>query len=214
MKSEILIKKEEFWNVISHGAGILLSVVGLMFLIRLAWNHNNSWGFSAAVCFGSSMIAVYVASTVYHIAKFKKHPLQNFFRTIDHIAIFFLIAGTYTPFLILILGDGNGKSILYVVWAIAAFGTLYKLTLGQRFPKFSLILYLAMGWLIVFDIRSFNALTPWHILALILSGGAAYTIGTYFYAKEKIPYNHVIWHLFVLAGSAFHFMAVWELYSV
>ena len=214
MKSDLLLKQEEKWNVVTHGVGVILSIIGLVLLIRLAWDHSNLWGFKAAVCFGASMLTVYLSSTIYHISKYKKHPLQNFFRTIDHIAIFYLIAGTYSPFLILILGDGNGKIILYIVWAIAAFGTFYKLTLGQRFPKFSLLLYIAMGWLIVFDIRAFNALAPSHILTFILSGGAAYMVGTYFYAKNKMPYNHVIWHLCVLAGSAFHFMAVWELYSV
>lgn len=214
MKSEMQLKKEEYWNVVTHGAGIVLSLIGLLFLIRLSWDHNDSWGFLAAVSFGVSMLGVYSASTVYHIAKYKKHRLQKFFRTLDHIAIFYLIAGTYTPFLILILGDGNGKLIMTIIWSIAVLGTLYKLTLGQRFPKFSLLLYISMGWLIIFDIRAFNNLTPWHILTLILSGGAAYTIGTYFYAREKMRYNHVIWHLFVLAGSALHFLAVWQLYSL
>ena len=214
MKSEQLQKKEELWNIITHGAGLILSLIGLLFLIQLSWSHNNSWGFFAAVGFGSSMLAVYSASTIYHISKYKRHRFQKFFRTIDHIAIYYLIAGTYTPFLILILGEGQGKLILTIIWSIAAFGTLYKLTLGQRFPKFSLFLYIAMGWLIVFDIQAFNALTPSHILILLLCGGLAYMIGTYFYARDKMKYNHVIWHLCVLAGSAFHFMAVWQLYSI
>jgi len=214
MKSEVLLKKEELWNIITHGIGLILSLIGLIFLIQLSWNHNDSWGFIAAVGFGSSMLAVYSASTIYHISKYKRHRFQNFLRTVDHIAIYYLIAGTYTPFLILILGDAQGKLILIVIWTIAAFGTMYKLALGQRFPKFSLLLYIAMGWLIVFDIRAFNALTPSHILVLLLCGGIAYMIGTYFYSNDKMKYNHVIWHLFVLTGSAFHFMAVWELYSI
>jgi hemolysin III len=214
MKSGELLKKEEYWNIITHGIGFILSIIGLYFLVGLAWNHNNSWGFTAAICFGISMVVVYISSTLYHLAKYNNHPLIKLSRTIDHIAIFYLIAGTYTPFLILILGNGNGKIILYIIWAVAAFGTLYKLTLGQRYPKFSLLLYIAMGWLIVLDVKTFYTITPSNILLLLLFGGMAYMIGTYFYAKTKMPFNHVIWHLCVLAGSAFHFMAVWELYSI
>lgn len=214
IKSDLLLKKEEYWNVITHGVGIILSLIGLVFLIVVARDHNTSWGFVAAVVFGLSMVAVYLSSTIYHLAKFKNSSRLKLFRTIDHIAIFYLIAGTYTPFLILVLGDGNGKFILTLIWSIAAFGTLYKLTLGARFSKFSLFLYVAMGWLIIFDIKEFNALTPSHILTLLLIGGVSYSIGTYFYIRIKLPYNHVIWHLFVLAGSAFHFLAICNLYCL
>lgn len=214
IKSDLLLQKEEYWNVITHGVGIILSLIGLVFLIIVARDHKTSWGFVAAVVFGVSMVAVYLSSTLYHLAKYKNSPRWKIFRTIDHIAIFYLIAGTYTPFLILVLGDSNGKFILSLIWSIAVFGTLYKLILGARFPKFSLFLYVAMGWLIIFDIREFNALTPSHILTLLLTGGVSYSVGTYFYTRVKLPYNHVIWHVFVLGGSAFHFMAIWNLYCL
>ena len=214
MKSKLLQQREELWNIISHGAGIILSIIGLIFLILLSVDHRSDYGLIAAIGFSASMIAVYTASTAYHVSKFYSHRKQKLFRTLDHISIFYLIAGTYTPFLIILLGDGNGKMIMYIIWAIAAFGTLYKLTLGQRFPRFSLMLYITMGWVILIDIKAFSTLTPEHILILILLGGAAYMIGTFFYAKEKIPYNHVIWHFFVLAGSTFHFLAVYELYRI
>jgi len=214
MKSKSLAQREELWNILSHGAGIILSIIGLIFLTFLSVDHRSDYGLIAAIGFSASMIAVYTASTAYHVSKFYSHRKQKLFRTIDHISIFYLIAGTYTPFLIILLGDGNGKMIMYIIWAIAAFGTLYKLTLGQRFPKFSLMLYITMGWVILIDIKAFSTLTPEHILMLILLGGAAYMIGTFFYAKEKIPYNHVIWHVFVLAGSTFHFLAVYELYQI
>lgn len=214
MKSKLLQQREELWNIISHGAGIILSIIGLIFLILLSVDHRSDYGLIAAIGFSASMIAVYTASTAYHVSKFYSHRKQKLFRTLDHISIFYLIAGTYTPFLIILLGDGNGKMIMYIIWAIAAFGTLYKLTLGQRFPRFSLMLYITMGWVILIDIKAFSTLTPEHILILILLGGAAYMIGTFFYAKEKIPYNHVIWHVFVLAGSTFHFLAVYELYRI
>jgi len=214
MKSKSLAQREELWNILSHGAGIILSIIGLIFLTFLSVDHRSDYGLIAAIGFSASMIAVYTASTAYHVSKFYSHRKQKLFRTLDHISIFYLIAGTYTPFLIILLGDGNGKMIMYIIWAIAAFGTLYKLTLGQRFPKFSLMLYITMGWVILIDIKAFSTLTPEHILMLILLGGAAYMIGTFFYAKEKIPYNHVIWHVFVLAGSTFHFLAVYELYQI
>jgi len=214
LKSKLLQQREELWNIISHGAGIILSIIGLIFLILLSVDHRSDYGLIAAIGFSASMIAVYTASTAYHVSKFYSHRKQKLFRTLDHISIFYLIAGTYTPFLIILLGDGNGKMIMYIIWAIAAFGTLYKLTLGQRFPRFSLMLYITMGWVILIDIKAFSTLTPEHILILILLGGAAYMIGTFFYAKEKIPYNHVIWHVFVLAGSTFHFLAVYELYRI
>lgn len=214
MKSDKFVQKEELWNIISHGVGIILSIIGLIFLVFMAMDHPSNYGLIAAAGFSISMISVYVSSTAYHISKYYQSKLEGLLRTIDHISIFYLIAGTYTPFLIILLGEGNGKLILYLVWAIAAFGTLYKLTLGQKFPKFSLLLYIAMGWVILIDIKTFSAVTPGHILTLILIGGLAYSIGTFFYAKKEIPYNHVIWHLFVLAGSAFHFMAVYELYGL
>lgn len=214
MKSDKLVQKEELWNIISHGVGIILSIIGLIFLFFMAMDHPSNYGLIAAAGFSISMITVYVSSTAYHISKYYQSKLEGLLRTIDHISIFYLIAGTYTPFLIILLGEGNGKLILYIVWAIAVFGTLYKLTLGQKFPKFSLLLYIAMGWVILIDIKTFSAVTPGHILTLILIGGLAYSVGTFFYAKKEIPYNHVIWHLFVLAGSAFHFMAVYELYGL
>ncbi|MBN2868273.1 MAG: hemolysin III family protein, partial [Flavobacteriaceae bacterium] len=143
---------------------------------------------------------------MYH--SFTDEKKKHYFRIVDHISIYLLIAGTYTPVLLITLAQSKGWLLFYIVWAIAAFGVILKLFYTGRFEVFSTILYLVMGWLIVFDFSTLNSLMPANGIVLLMAGGLAYTVGIVFYAIEKIPYNHVIWHLFVLAGAICHFFMV------
>jgi len=150
-----------------------------------------------------SMLFLYTASTLYHAISHVrwKHILRKF----DHIGIYFLIAGTYTPISLISLIDRSGWWLFGIVWGIAAFGTILKIFYTGKFEKLSLVLYLAMGWLVVFDIKNVLEIQSTLGLTLLALGGLFYTLGTIFYVKERIPYNHAIWHVFVLAGSVSHF---------
>ena len=198
-------RTEERWNVITHGFGVLLSVAGLVILLNRDSYDTTISRFSIIV-YGISLILLYSASTAYHLAR--KPEQRRLFRKLDHISIYYLIAGTYTPVTLLSLSDSSGQWMFYAVWAVALFGTMLKVFFTGRFERFSLILYLIMGWLVVFDLGSLIENQSTIGLSLLAVGGGSYTIGTIFYAVERIPYNHAIWHLFVLAGSVFHYFFI------
>lgn len=197
--------KEEQWNVITHALGVVLAVVALVVL--LVFNSERSpYSILAILLYTLSLFFLYTASTLYHW--FTSEKLKRLFRKLDHIGIYYLIAGTYTPVALISLWKVSGWRIFIIVWSIALAGTLLKVFLTGKLEKLSLLLYLGMGWLIVFD---FNSL--WNVqsglgITLLALGGAFYTLGTIFYVRESIPYNHAIWHLFVLAGSIFHFFFI------
>lgn len=198
-------KREEFWNTVSHGLGILLGIAGLVLLLVYDTNKTEYSTFSVLV-YGISVVLLYSASTVYHAVK--RTDLKPLLRKFDHISIYFLIAGTYTPVALISLETTSGWTIFWTVWIIAVLGTAMKLFLTGRFETFSLLLYLVMGWLIVFDISNVMEAHSTLGLTLLALGGACYTFGTIFYAIERIPYNHAIWHVFVLAGSIFHYFFI------
>lgn len=199
-------KTEEQLNALTHGAGALLSCLGLYLL--LAKNSGKSpFATESIVIYGLSMILLFSASTAYHITA---HILwKQRLRIADHISIYFLIAGTYTPVALITLVNGNGWLIFYTVWGIALAGTILKLFITGKYEYLSLILYLLMGWLIVFDIQDLIRLTSARGLALLAAGGAFYTLGIFFYAIRRIPYNHLIWHFFVLAGAISHWLYIY-----
>jgi len=201
----IQTKFEEQLNAISHGIGALLGIVALVLLIVLD-THKTNWSLFSVIVYGISIIILFTASTLYHAVKREK--LKHYFRIIDHIGIYLLIAGTYTPVLLITLEGSLGWTLFWVVWGIAGFGVILKLFFTGRFNVFSTLLYLAMGWLIVFDFSTLSNLVHPNAILLLMAGGLAYTVGIVFYAIEKIPYNHVIWHLFVLAGAICHFFMV------
>ncbi|CAH8283679.1 hemolysin III [Mariniflexile fucanivorans] len=196
---------QERLNAISHAIGAIFGVLGLTSLIIFDSNKTN-WSLFSVIVYGISIIVLFTASTLYHYVKddVKKH----YFRIIDHISIYFLIAGTYTPVLLITLHESLGWTLFYVVWGIAFFGVILKLFFTGRFEIFSTLLYLVMGWLIVFDFTNLSKLMDSNGVLLLFFGGLAYTVGILFYAIKKIPYNHVIWHLFVLAGAIFHFFMI------
>lgn len=198
--------REELFNALTHGVGALASVVAGAVLITLAAVWGDSWQLGSAIVFVVTLILLYLASTLYHAARHERVKAR--LKVLDHCAIFLLIAGTYTPFTLLGLRDNWGLTLFAVVWALAFLGVLFKLFFTGRFPRLSTMMYIAMGWLIVIAAGPMLSELSTSTLAWLLAGGLAYTLGTLFYHRDSLPYAHAIWHMFVLAGSSFHFVAV------
>lgn len=196
---------EERLNAISHGVGALMGIVALVLLICYDTN-KTAYSLFSVIVYGISIIVLFTASTLYHAVSNVKH--KHFFRILDHISIYFLIAGTYTPVALITLETSKGWTLFYVVWGIALFGTILKLFFTGRFELFSTLLYLVMGWLIVFDFSNLSDAIGSDGILWLFAGGLSYTVGIIFYAIPRIPYNHVIWHMFVLAGALFHFFMI------
>ena len=199
-------KKEELLNAWSHGLGAVLGVVGLILLV-INVDTNKPWYLFSVIVYGFSIIILFTASTAYHAIT--NYDLKQKFRIVDHISIYLLIAGTYTPVLLIALPNSLGWPLFYAVWGIAFFGVILKLFFTGRFEIFSTLLYLVMGWLIVFDFTTLSELVDPNGILWLFSGGLFYTIGIVFYVIHKIPYNHVIWHFFVLGGAICHFMMMY-----
>lgn len=200
-------RKEEFWNVITHGTGAVLSLFAATTLIAVAALHGGAIDVLAASIFGSTLILLYSASTIYHAMW--KLKWKRLFQRIDHLCIYLLIAGTYTPVALLGLKGAWGWTLFGLSWAFVVLGFVFKFSKLRRSEKLSLTLYVMMGWLAVIVIKPlFEALSS-GMLWMILGGGLCYMIGIYFYAKARLRYSHAIWHLFVLGGSAFHFFGVY-----
>lgn len=195
---------EEQLNTISHAIGALLGIAGLVIL--LVQRDETPWSLFSVLVYGISIIVLFTASTLYHAAKTETR--KHYFRIVDHVSIYLLIAGTYTPVLLLLLTDSKGWTLFWAVWGIAAFGVILKLFFTGRFEVFSTLLYLVMGWLIVFDFDALVKSMESGGLMLLMAGGLAYTVGIVFYAIQKIPFNHVIWHVFVLAGAICHYLMI------
>ena len=200
-------EKEEGLNILTHGFGLLLSVVALFLLIIKASKSESNLVIISSVIYGLSLIILYAASTFYHAAKDpnKRYKLNIF----DHASIYVLIAGTYTPFTLLILEGWIGWTIFGVSWGLALIGVVLKLFYTGKYDRISTIAYVLMGWLIVFAINPLIANLSLEGLLWLFAGGIFYTIGAILYSIEKIKYNHAIFHIFVLAGSFSHFMAVY-----
>lgn len=196
---------EEKLNTFSHAFGALLGIFALIALIVFD-TRKTDWSLFSVLVYGASLVILFTASALYHWVRSEKK--KHIFRIIDHISIYFLIAGTYTPVTLITLHESHGWLLFYTVWAIALFGVVLKLFFTGRFEVFSTLLYLVMGWLIVFDFSYlYNAIGSQGVLWLF-AGGLAYTVGIVFYAIRAIPYNHVIWHFFVLAGAVCHFFMI------
>ena len=200
---------EESLNVWSHGLGLLASILVFPFLIVKATNYSNFWGVISFVIYGLSLIILYAASTFYHAAKNpKKRRRLNIF---DHAAIYVLIAGSYTPFCLVALNSNLGWWMFIAVWLFALTGIILKLFFTGRFDKISTAMYLLMGWQMMFFVKPLmNALTSFS-LNLLIAGGVFYTVGAILYSIKKLPYNHAIFHVFVLLGSISHFLAIYYL---
>lgn len=197
---------EEVANSITHGIGILLSCGGLAILVVFASLYGNGWHVTASTIFGTSLILSYTASTLYH--GIPSAHAKRILKVIDHAAIYLLIAGTYTPFTLISLRGPWGWSLFGTIWGLALLGVVLKITMLGKLARISTLVYLAMGWIVLIAIKPLLAVVAPGGMMLLLFGGLAYSIGVIFYVWKKLPYNHAVWHLFVLAGSLFHFFAV------
>ena len=207
MKTAQQIRLEEKLNAITHGIGIPLSIWGTYLLVKEPYFQDQSYKLISFWIFGLSLSLVYMASTLYHLIP--EGGLKFKLKILDHIAIFILIAGSYTPYCLLVLPKPWGKTLLVAVWSIAFFGTIYKLFFIGKYKRLSTILYLLMGWLIIIAIKPMIDNYTTNGLLLILLGGIFYSGGTIFYKWENLKYNHAIWHIFVLAGSLSHFLSAY-----
>lgn len=197
---------EEIANGISHGVGFLAALAASPVLIFSAVQHGSPAGIVGASIFAFSMVLLYIMSTLYH--SLARNKAKRVFQVLDHGAIFLLIAGTYTPLTLGVLRGAWGWTLFGIVWGIAVAGVVLKSVCGMKYQKLSTILYLAMGWSIIIAVKPlYLNMPPWGIFWL-LAGGLAYTAGVGFYAADRIRYAHFIWHLFVIAGTACHFIAV------
>ncbi len=198
---------EEIVHSITHGVGAVLSIVGLVFLIVQAVAHGTTWHIVSYSVYGASLIILYLASSIYHGVQ---HPrIKPILQKVDHAAVYILIAGTYTPFLLTNLRGPWGWSLFGVIWGLAAIGLLSKLSIFPTSKKALVPLYAGMGWLMVVAIRQLYLSFSPATINLIIIGGVFYTVGIVFYLWKKLPYHHIIWHLLVLAGSIAHFYAVY-----
>lgn len=202
----VRVLTEEWLNSLTHGLGLVLSVPGLVVLVTVAAMHGHPGYFWSCWIFGSALVLMYAASFLYH--SFRAPSLRRILRIVDHVAIYLLIAGTYTPFLLVSIGGRRGIALLFVIWGIALAGAVFKIFFTGRFTRFSTGLYLAMGWLVVVAVKPLLASVPLQGVLWLVAGGLCYTGGVVFFAWERLPYNHAIWHLFVLGGSLCHYMAV------
>jgi hemolysin III len=198
--------REELANSLTHGVGALLSVAGLVLMVVFAARHGDAWHVVSTAIFGTTLVLLYTASTLYH--SLRGDQLKVLLQKFDHAAIFLLIAGTYTPFVLVTLRGPWGWSLFGVIWGLAVAGVTIKFWLAGRFRVISTLIYLAMGWLVLVAIKPLAASLPAGGMKLLVAGGLCYTGGAAFYLWKRLPYHHAIWHLWVLAGSACHWAAV------
>jgi len=198
--------EEEMANAMTHGVGLVLSIIGWIVLLGAAGWAGDGWDLAAAAVYGGSLVFLYGTSTAYHSARSPR--TKRMLRILDHVAIFLLIAGTYTPFTVVLVRDGWGWTLLAVIWGLAVAGLLFKLFSTHRFHPAATTLYLLMGWMGVLLANPVSAALPMGALLLIAAGGLAYTAGVVFYGWHSLRYSHAIWHTFVLVGSICHYIAV------
>ncbi len=197
---------EERANVLTHGVGLALSTAGSVVLLLQAAGHGDVWSLAATAIFALTLVLLYTSSVFYHSARAQE--VKRLLRKFDHAAIFLLIAGTYTPFLLVNLRGPWGWSLFTVIWALALTGITLKFWFTGRFRLASTLLYIGMGWLVLIALRPMLQAVPAAALWWLLAGGLSYTLGTVFYLWKSLPYHHAVWHLFVLGGSVCHFWAV------
>jgi len=201
-------KKEEKLNVLTHAFGLIMSIVGLPFLLLKSLQYNGFWQPLSIVIFGVSLIVLYAASTFYHASKDSK--LRRKLNIFDHAAIYFLIAGTYSPFTIIILDGSLGWLIFSCTWVFAFVGIVLKFFFTGRYDKLSTAMYILMGWQIILVIKPLMNAFSINGLKFLFAGGVFYTLGALLYSSKKITYNHAIFHVFVLLGSASHYICVYK----
>ncbi|MGC1550021.1 MAG: hemolysin III family protein [Rhodanobacter sp.] len=197
---------DELASSVIHGIGILLSIAGLATMVTFAASYGGARAVTASAVYGMSLILLYTASTLYHSVS--GEAAKRLLRTFDHIAIFLLIAGTYTPFTLIALSGAWGWSLFGTIWTLALLGSALELGMLKRYRRFAVLLYVAMGWVGMVAFKPLLAHLQTGGMVLLIAGGAAYTLGVPFYLWRRLPYHHSVWHFFVLAGSVLHFLAV------
>lgn len=197
---------EEIFNSVSHGVGVLLSIAALVLLIVFAAIYSDGYGLASAIVYGISLILLYTMSMVYHIVQNK--TAKKVLRIFDHCSIFILIAGTYTPYLLVSMRGALGWTIFGIIWGVTVIGIVMNAISLEKFRILSLICYVLMGWGIVLSIKPLAANLALPGLILLVAGGLVYTVGVVFYVLKKYRYMHSVWHLFVLAGSVLHYFSI------
>ncbi|MEW9123804.1 MAG: hemolysin III family protein [Thermotaleaceae bacterium] len=206
---ENFTKGEEIANAVIHGIGFLLSIAALIVLVIFANMWGSIWHLVSVIIYSSTLVVLYGASTLYHA--FPEGRAKNVFEIFDHAAIYLLIAGTYTPLTLIPLRGVLGWIIFSAVWSIALLGIIFKVFWVKKFVIFSTVLYIFMGWLIIFAIKPLVLAVPRVSTIFLITGGVLYTLGTVFYVWRKMRYHHAIWHVFVLGGSICHFFTIFFL---
>jgi hemolysin III len=199
-------EEEELANRLTHLVAAILSLVGLVVLVVSASRTGDPYRIVSAATFGGALSIFYVISTLYHT--FRQPRLRYIFRILDHAGIFLVIAGSYTPFTLVSLREGHGWILFFVVWTLAIAGMVFKSFMTHRLAFLAPVFYIALGWLIVVDLESLLIMMPANGVQWLLAGGIFYTVGIVFYAVNRIPHHHAIWHVFVIAGSFCHYLAV------
>ncbi len=204
--SSPVVIREEVANSVTHGLGLLASLIGAVVLVSLSVERGEAWHVISAVVYGVTLVSLYAASTLYHA--FKGTGARDVLRVLDHCAIYLLIAGTYTPVTLVSLRGGWGWALFCTVWFLAIAGIVFKVWATGRFAVLSTAVYVLMGWLCIVALKPMFVLLSPGALALLGAGGVLYTAGTLFYHSERVPYSHAVWHLFVVAGSVCHYLAI------
>ncbi|PMB84148.1 hemolysin III [Dolosicoccus paucivorans] len=198
----------EVLNATTHGIAAALSVVGMIFLILKAIKDNNTLAITAFSIYGVSLFILFLNSTLYHSFSFTQY--KNFFQKLDHSSIYLLIAGTYTPYLMLAIGGRLGWTFLTLIWTLAIAGIIFEAVNLDKYPRLSTFFYLLLGWLALFIIYPLYQSVPLYGIVWLALGGIMYSVGTIFYRMKSIKWMHIIWHLFVIAGAAFMFVSIWH----
>ncbi|MFZ5969324.1 MAG: PAQR family membrane homeostasis protein TrhA [Bacillota bacterium] len=208
---ENFTKGEEIVNAILHGIGLGLAIAALVVLVIFSNLYGDIWNIISFSIYGATLVILYLSSTLYHA--FPQGKVKNVFEIFDHAAIYLLIAGTYTPLTLISLRGALGWTIFGIVWGMAVIGVIFKAFWVKKFVILSTLLYVLMGWLIVFAMKPLVAAMPTSSMIFLIAGGGLYTTGTIFYIWRKMKYHHAIWHLFVLGGSICHFFTIFFLLS-
>ena len=201
-----VVVREEVANSVTHGLGLLASLVGAFVLVSLSVEQGEVWYVVSASIYGVTLVALYAASTLYHALKGTR--ARNVLRVLDHCAIYLLIAGTYTPVTLVSMRGGWGWTLFGLAWGFAAVGIAFKVSTADRYAVFSTVAYVLMGWLCIIAVKPMFILLSPSALALLGAGGLFYTAGIFFYRSDRVPYSHAVWHLFVVAGSVCHYLAI------
>ncbi len=203
---EAYSRKQEIVNGLIHGMGALFGISGLPVLTGLATAHDNTAGIVGSGIYGFCFLLLFISSTIFHLAQDRE--VKRIFKIFDHIGIFFMIAGTYTPFLLIYMNDSFGISLLSILWGLTAVGIVFKLRYTGRFEMVSIIIYFLMGWIMVVGGRTFFEHLPLAVIILLFAGAILYSVGIFFYVWDKYLYTHAVWHLFALTAAVCHYVAV------